>query len=60
MTRVCTAKLQRASTLFRNEAGCAVGNRYQHVQAITVAIDQYAEKAQGNRDYFLNKPYGVG
>jgi hypothetical protein len=23
---------------------------YQHVQAITVAIDQYAEKALGNRD----------
>ncbi|MEH2498972.1 hypothetical protein V1294_005451 [Bradyrhizobium sp. AZCC 1678] len=33
---------------------------YHHVQAITVAIDQYAEKALGNRDYFLNKPYGVG
>ncbi len=33
---------------------------YQHVQAITVAIDQYAEKALGNRDYFLNKPYSVG
>jgi hypothetical protein len=32
----------------------------KHVQAITVAIDQYAEKALGNRDYFLNKPYGVG
>ena len=32
---------------------------YQHVQAITVAIDQYAEKALGKRDYFLNKPYGV-
>ena len=36
------------------------GRCYQHVQAITVAIDQYAEKALGNRDYFLNKPYGVG
>jgi hypothetical protein len=36
------------------------GYRYQHIQAITVAIDQYAEKALGNRDYFLNKPYGVG
>ncbi|WP_275188777.1 hypothetical protein [Bradyrhizobium sp. CSA112] len=33
---------------------------FQHVQAITVAIDQYAEKALGNRDYFLNKPYGAG
>jgi hypothetical protein len=32
----------------------------QHVQAITIAIDQYAETALGNRDYFLNKPYAVG
>jgi hypothetical protein len=36
------------------------GHCFQHVQAITVAIDQYAEKALGNRDYFLNKPYDVG
>ncbi len=27
------------------------GHCFQHVQAITVAIDQYAEKAPGNRDY---------
>ena len=27
------------------------GYCYQHVQAITVAIDQYAEKALGNREY---------
>ena len=33
---------------------------YHHVQAIIVAIDQYAEAALGNRSYFLNKPYGVG
>lgn len=33
---------------------------YQHVQAITVAIDQYAEAATGNRDYFLNKPHSIG
>jgi hypothetical protein len=36
------------------------GHCFQHVQAIAVAIDQYAEKALGNRDYFLNNPYGVG
>lgn len=30
------------------------------VQAVTVAIDRYAEKVPGNRDHFLNKPYGVG
>ena len=28
------------------------GHCYQLVQAITVAIDQYAEKALGNREYF--------
>ena len=33
---------------------------HHHVQAIIVAIDQYAEAALGNRDFFLNKPYGVG
>jgi hypothetical protein len=34
------------------------GWRYQHVQAIIVAIDQYAEAATGNRDFFLAKPPG--
>jgi hypothetical protein len=33
---------------------------YQHVQAIVVAIDQYAEKATGNRHYFLSKPQSIG
>jgi hypothetical protein len=36
------------------------GWRYQHVQAIIVADDQYAEAALGNRDFFLSKPYGIG
>jgi hypothetical protein len=31
-----------------------------HVQAIIVSIDQYAESALGNREYFLNRPYGIG
>jgi hypothetical protein len=35
------------------------GYRYQHVQAIIVAIDQYAEAATGNRDFFLNRPPGA-
>jgi hypothetical protein len=34
--------------------------RYQHVQAIIVSIDQYAEAALGNREYFLNKPQSIG
>jgi hypothetical protein len=33
---------------------------YHHVQAIIISIDQYAEAALGNRDYFLNKPHGIG
>lgn len=33
---------------------------YQHVQAIIVAIDQYAEAATGNRSYFLDRPQSIG
>jgi hypothetical protein len=33
---------------------------YHHVQAIIVAIDQYAEAATGNREYFWNKPHATG
>ncbi|WP_236843299.1 hypothetical protein [Bradyrhizobium icense] len=33
---------------------------YQHVEATIVAIDQYAEAAMGNRNYFLNKPQSIG
>ena len=33
---------------------------YFHVQAIQVAIDQYAEAAYGNREFFLNKPHSIG
>jgi hypothetical protein len=36
------------------------GYCYHHVQAIIVAIDQYAEAALGNRDFFLNKPHRIG
>jgi hypothetical protein len=36
------------------------GWRYQPVQAIIVAIDQYAEAATGNREFFLSKPPNVG
>jgi hypothetical protein len=34
---------------------CREGWCYQHVQAIIVSIDQYAESALGN-----HKPYGIG
>jgi hypothetical protein len=41
-------------------SACHEGWRYHHVQAIIVSIDQYAESALGNREYFLNRPYGIG
>src|SRR5882672_10756913 len=36
------------------------GWRYQHVQAIIVSVDQYAEAALGDREYFLNRPQSIG
>jgi hypothetical protein len=36
------------------------GYCFHHEQAIIVSIDQYAEAALDNRDYFLNRPYGIG
>ena len=39
---------------------CWEGRCYQHVHAIIVSIDQYAESALGNREYFLNKPHSIG
>jgi hypothetical protein len=55
-------RLKQGDVLFAElrQRATREGYCYQHVQAITVAIDQYAEKALGNRDYFLNKPYGAG
>jgi hypothetical protein len=32
---------------------------YHHVQAIMLVIDQYAEAATGNREFFWNKPHGI-
>ena len=40
--------------------GAREGYCYQHVQAILVAIDQYAEAATGNREFFWNKPHSIG
>jgi hypothetical protein len=33
---------------------------YEPVQAIIVAIGQYAEAAAGNRHYVLTKPHSIG
>lgn len=33
---------------------------YHHVQAILISIDQYAEAATGNREFFRNKPHSIG
>jgi len=42
------------------QLACREGWCYPHVQAIIVSIDQYAEAALGNRDFFLNRPYSIG
>ena len=39
--------------------GVLEGWCYHHVQAIIVAIDQYAEAATGNREFFWNKPHSM-
>jgi hypothetical protein len=49
----------RALAEVRHRA-CKEGWCYHHVQAIIVSIDQYAEAALGNRNYFLNRPYSIG
>ncbi|WP_338829934.1 hypothetical protein [Bradyrhizobium sp. 27S5] len=42
------------------QLSCREGWCYHHVQAIQVSIDQYAEAALGNREFFLNRPYSIG
>lgn len=39
---------------------CHEGWCRAHIEAIQVAIDQYAEAAMGNREFFLNKPHSIG
>ena len=39
---------------------CYEGWCRMHIEAIQVAIDQYAEAALGNREFFLNKPHSIG
>lgn len=39
---------------------CHEGWCRAHIEAIQVAIDQYAEAAYGNREFFLNKPHSIG
>ena len=36
------------------------GYCFQHSRPSSLRFDQYAEKALGNREYFLNRPYGIG
>jgi hypothetical protein len=40
--------------------GVLEGWCYHHVQAIIISIDQYAEAATGNRQFFWNKPHSIG
>jgi hypothetical protein len=47
--------LEKTRRLSTREGWCRA-----HVEAIQVAIDQYAEAALGNREFFLNKPHSIG
>ncbi|MGY3558453.1 hypothetical protein ACVWXP_001722 [Bradyrhizobium sp. USDA 4463] len=47
--------LEQTRRLSTREGWCRA-----HIEAIQVAIDQYAEAAMGNREFFLNKPFGIG
>ena len=47
--------LAEVRTLGTREGFC-----FEHVQAIMLTIDQYAETALGNRQFFWNRPYGIG
>lgn len=47
--------LEQARRLSSREGWCR-----PHIEAIQVAIDQYAEAAYGNREFFLNKPHSIG
>jgi hypothetical protein len=40
--------------------GLSEGWCYHHVQAIIMSIDQYAEVATGNREFFWNRPHSIG
>jgi hypothetical protein len=42
------------------DLGVHEGWCYHHVKAILIAIDQYAESATGNREYFWNRPHSIG
>jgi hypothetical protein len=60
-TPAAEALLQRM--LDKIDALCAQRDRLKavlHVRAITVAIDQYAEAAIGNREHFLDKLHSIG
>jgi hypothetical protein len=39
--------------------GTVEGYCYHHVQAIMLSIDQYAESALGNREFFWNKRHSI-
>ena len=47
--------LDHARRLSTREGWCRA-----HIEAIQVSIDQYAEAAFGNREFFLNKPHSIG
>jgi hypothetical protein len=44
----------------RLRLACREGANWDRVQAVMRAIDDYAEAATGNREYFWDRPVGIG
>jgi hypothetical protein len=55
-----TAELGKVPRLSTRQVGSHNGDSFDRVQAIQTAIDDYAGLATGNREYFWDRPVGIG
>jgi hypothetical protein len=58
-TPLDTSEFRAALDKTRRSA-CREGANWDRVQAVMRAIDEYAEAATGNREYFWDRPVGIG
>jgi hypothetical protein len=54
------AELYRVRRMCTRQVGRHNGESFDRVQAIQAAIDDYAELETGNREYFWDRPVGIG
>lgn len=53
------AVLWKLRQMCPRQVGSHNGGSWDLVQAIQIAIDDYAELETGNQEYFWNRPYGI-